>query len=171
MDLSAATCLLEAESLEAARDYIESMLVDCGENSYFEINQEHARGLPGRHRSESACKQPRQREAVMSTEAEAANQLDPVTLNPEHYKVEVENERIRAIRISYAPGDKSEMHSHPASVAVLLTDADVRYTYPDGSTEVIHGNAGDVMWLPPTTHQPENVGDNRFELIEIEMKD
>lgn len=106
----------------------------------------------------------------MSVEAQATTHRDPVTLDPEHYKVEVENERIRAIRISYEPGDKSKMHSHPASVAVLLTDADVRYTYPDGSTEDIHGKAGQVMWLPPTTHQPENVGDNRFELIEIEMK-
>ena len=106
----------------------------------------------------------------MSAKTQATTQHDPVTLNPEHYTVEVENERIRAIRISYGPGDKSEMHSHPAAVGVLLTDADVRYTYPDGSTEDIHGKAGQVMWLPPTTHQPQNVGNKRFELIEVEIK-
>lgn len=107
----------------------------------------------------------------MSAKAEATTKQDPVRLDPERYKVEVENERIRAIRISYGPGERSEMHSHPDTVAVLLTDADVRYTYPDGSTEDAHGKAGQVMWLAPTTHQPENVGDSRFELIEIEIKD
>jgi quercetin dioxygenase-like cupin family protein len=106
----------------------------------------------------------------MSVEDPQMTQQDPVKVDPEHYKVEVDNDRIRAIRISYEPGDKSEMHSHPYSVAVLLTDADVRYTYPDGTTEEIHGNAGQVMWLPPTTHQPENIGNSRFELIEIETK-
>lgn len=45
-DLSAAAFLLEADSLTAARDYIESMVGRSSENSFFEINAQYARGLP-----------------------------------------------------------------------------------------------------------------------------
>jgi hypothetical protein len=45
-DLSAATCLWEAGSVDALRDYIDSTLGDSSENTYFEINTEYALGLP-----------------------------------------------------------------------------------------------------------------------------
>ena len=43
---------------------------------------------------------------------------DPVKVDPKHYKVEFENESVRVLRISYAPGEKSVMHYHPNAVAV-----------------------------------------------------
>jgi hypothetical protein len=45
-DLSAATCVWEAGSVDAVRDYIESTLGDSSNNTYFEINTEYALGLP-----------------------------------------------------------------------------------------------------------------------------
>jgi hypothetical protein len=45
-DLSTATCVWEAYSLDAARDYVDSTLGDSSENTYFEINTEYALGLP-----------------------------------------------------------------------------------------------------------------------------
>jgi hypothetical protein len=51
---------------------------------------------------------------------------DPVRVDPKHYHVEFENDRVRVVRIKYGPGEKSVMHSHPESVAVGLTDAPVR---------------------------------------------
>ena len=45
-DLSAATCVWEAGSLDAARDYIDSTLGDSSDNTYFEIDTEYALGLP-----------------------------------------------------------------------------------------------------------------------------
>ena len=45
-DLSTATCIWEAGSLDAVRDYIEPTLGDSSDNTYFEINAEHALGLP-----------------------------------------------------------------------------------------------------------------------------
>ena len=43
---------------------------------------------------------------------------DAVTVDPKHYKVEMENDQVRVLRIHYGAGEKSVMHSHPASVAV-----------------------------------------------------
>ena len=45
-DLSAATCVWEGASVDAVRDYIDSTLGDASDNTYFEINTEHAQGLP-----------------------------------------------------------------------------------------------------------------------------
>ena len=95
---------------------------------------------------------------------------DPLEVDPQHYTVEFENERVRVIRIRYAPGEKSVMHSHPASVTVFLTDVYARFTYPDGQTEEPRGQAGQVLWSPPETHLPENLGDQPFEVLQIELK-
>jgi quercetin dioxygenase-like cupin family protein len=95
---------------------------------------------------------------------------DPVIVDPRHYTVEYEDERVRVLRIRYAPGEKSSMHSHPASIAVMVTDCKVRMNYPDGRSEFIDASAGTVVPMPAVEHLPENVGDRPFEVIEIELK-
>ena len=67
--------------------------------------------------------------------AQRATKRDPVTFDPDHYKVESENEHVRVLRVRYGPKAKSVMHSHPACVAIFLTDTRCRFTYPDGKTE------------------------------------
>lgn len=95
---------------------------------------------------------------------------DPTKVDPDHYKVEFEDERVRVVRTSYGPGEKSVMHSHPQLVAVFLNDAQIRFEYPDGSSEELAGKTGDVVGLPPTTHRPVNIGSDRFEGIIVELK-
>ena len=51
-----------------------------------------------------------------------ASAQDAAKVDPKHYKVELENDQVRVLRISYGPGEKSVMHSHPANVAVFLTE-------------------------------------------------
>ncbi len=99
-----------------------------------------------------------------------AAQQDPVSVDSKHYTIELENERVRVLRISYGPRERSEMHSHPDSVAVFLTAVNGRFAFPDGSTEDISGGAGEVAWLPAVTHLPENLGDEPFEVLQIELK-
>ena len=54
---------------------------------------------------------------------------DPVKVDPTHHKVEFEKAKMRVLRISYGPGERSVMHGHPASVGVHLTDAHARFTF------------------------------------------
>lgn len=95
---------------------------------------------------------------------------DAVKVAPKHYKVEVENDQVRVLRISYGPHEKAVMHEHPASVAVFLTDGKGKFTYPDGKTEEISWKAGQTLWLPAVKHLPENLTDKPFELIQVELK-
>jgi len=95
---------------------------------------------------------------------------DPVKVDPKHYKVEFENDRVRVLRIKYEPGEKSVMHSHPESIAVFLTDAHTKFTYPDGRAEDINANAGSVLHMGAFTHLPENTSKTPFEVIAVELK-
>ena len=95
---------------------------------------------------------------------------DATVVDPDHYKVEFENDQVRVLRITYGPGEKSVMHTHPEGMAIFLTNGEGRFTLPDGKTEDIEFKAGLVNWMPALTHQPENTGDKPFEVIQIEMK-
>jgi len=95
---------------------------------------------------------------------------DAVAADPAHYKVEFENDRVRVLRISYGPKEKSVMHSHPEGVVVFLKDLSGKFTMPDGTTHEMQTKAGTVGWTDAATHQPENLGDDPFELIQIELK-
>ena len=102
--------------------------------------------------------------------ATSAMAQDPVKVDPKHYKVEFENKQVRVLRINYGPHEKSVMHYHPAGVAILMTDSDIRFTTPDGKTEERKGKAGQVMEAPAGKHLPENLGDKPFEVILVELK-
>jgi quercetin dioxygenase-like cupin family protein len=95
---------------------------------------------------------------------------DSVSADPKHYKVEFENERVRVVRAHYGPREKSVMHSHPELVCTFLTDANFRFTYPDGKSEEINAKAGDILPHEAFEHLPENVSDRPFEAILVELK-
>lgn len=95
---------------------------------------------------------------------------DPVKVDPKHYKIEFENERVRVLRIKYGPGEKSVMHSHPESIAVFLTDAQGKFSYPDGKSENISAKARTVQHMDAHTHLPESRSKKPFEVIAVELK-
>ena len=95
---------------------------------------------------------------------------DPVTVDSKHYTVETENEKVRVLRIRYGPREKSVMHGHPASVAIALTDFHGRFSFPDGTSEEMRLNAGQVIATPAGDHLPENLSDKPLELILVELK-
>jgi quercetin dioxygenase-like cupin family protein len=100
----------------------------------------------------------------------AGGEADPVKVDPKHYKVEFENDSVRVLRISYGPGEKSVMHSHPNAVAIYLTDGMTRMTTPDGKSEDRPAKTGGVTWTPAGTHLPQNVGKRPFQVILVELK-
>jgi len=95
---------------------------------------------------------------------------DPTKVDAKHYKVVVENDDVRVLRITYGAGEKSVMHYHPDSVAVFLVDQKVRFTMPDGSTEEVENKKGATAWIAGGDHLPENIGDGKIEVILVELK-
>ena len=84
---------------------------------------------------------------------------DAVKAEPAHYKVETENTQIRVLRIHYGPHEKSVMHSHPASVAVYLSDGTIKFTDASGRTQDATAKKGQVSYTAAQTHNPENTSD------------
>src|SRR2546422_1391510 len=53
---------------------------------------------------------------------------DAVKVDPKHYKVELENDRVRVVRITYGPREKSVMHGHRAGIGVFQPCRDRKST-------------------------------------------
>lgn len=108
--------------------------------------------------------------AALCLTAASAFAQDPVKVDPKHYKVVFENDRVRVLKIHYGPHEKSVMHSHPDGVVTFLTDERVKFNKADGTSQESSGKAGDTMWTPAGTHLPENLGDTPLEGILVELK-
>src|SRR3954453_5705017 len=97
---------------------------------------------------------------------------------PEMYRVDLENEFVRVVRVRYPAHSSGAMHSHPAPGALIvpLTDQDARVQGQDGSTREIHVKAGQVRWAVATpgkdlstfsAHAEDNLADRPFEILRI----
>ena len=95
---------------------------------------------------------------------------DPVKLAPDFYKVALENDRVRVLDIRMKPGDKSPEHSHPAYVIYALSDAKLKFTDPDGTSEEVEVDAGQTVWRDAETHAVENVGTTEVHVLNIELR-
>jgi quercetin dioxygenase-like cupin family protein len=100
----------------------------------------------------------------------ASRPQDEVAVDPSIAKVEFENDQVRVLRVSYAPHQKSQMHSHPSRFNVPITSNDVRAFLPDGSSRANKRGAHEFFWSEPVTHQVENLSDQPTLSIEIELK-
>jgi hypothetical protein len=53
---------------------------------------------------------------------------DPTKVEPKHYKLDFENDRVQVVSVHYGPHEKSALHEHPGGVVVILTEAHLRFT-------------------------------------------
>jgi hypothetical protein len=95
---------------------------------------------------------------------------DSVRVDPHHYSVDMENDRVRVLRARYGPHEKSSMHSHPNSVVIFMKDCKFRMTFADGRTEERNMHAGQVYYSNPEEHLPENLTGDSLEVIIVELK-
>ena len=95
---------------------------------------------------------------------------DAVKVDPKHYTVISENAQVRILKVHYGPHEKSVMHSHLATVAVFLTDATGKFTFPDGKTTDFNVKAGNAQYTAKGTHLPENTTDKEMDVIVTELK-
>ena len=95
---------------------------------------------------------------------------DATKVEPSHYKLAFENDKVQVVYIHYGPHEKSKMHSHPQGVVVNVTESRLRFTDPDGKTHDVSSKAGEARWFPPFRHTVENLGDTPFGGVYIGLK-
>ncbi len=101
----------------------------------------------------------------------AAMAQDVVQVAPEQFKVLLENEHARVLEFRMKPGDKQEMHTHPATVHIELTPTKVKITNPDGKAVEVEGKQGEAIWVGPVKHTVENIGNNEIHGYIVELKE
>jgi quercetin dioxygenase-like cupin family protein len=109
---------------------------------------------------------------TLATSGLPAQSLDPLAVDPRHYHLDLENQWVRVIREHMAPRETMPMHRHPApgAVIVFLTARHNRLISPDGKSQDLRNQAGDLMWSNPSTHRSENLSDAPFEAVQIEPR-
>ena len=95
---------------------------------------------------------------------------DAVKVAPDSYKVVLENDQVRVLEVRIKQGAKSEMHSHPRSVAICLNDQRLRFTFPNGKTEDVDLKRGQTVWLDGISHAVENSGTEDVSSVVVELK-
>jgi quercetin dioxygenase-like cupin family protein len=96
--------------------------------------------------------------------------VDPVTTNPDLYKVVFENERVRVLEYKDRPGDRTTPHEHPDSVMHTLSTFRRRLG-ADGGEREVELPAGMTAWLPAQRHYGENIGDTETHVLFVELKE
>jgi quercetin dioxygenase-like cupin family protein len=96
--------------------------------------------------------------------------LDPVKVDGTRHKVEVENDKVRVLRIKIKAGDTTEQHEHPNGVAIFLTDIKTKFTRGDGTTREGANKRGEAIWAAAEKHTVKNVASRPAEIILVELK-
>lgn len=87
-----------------------------------------------------------------------ATTLDPVITDPAHYKVELENEFVRVLRVHFGPREKGLTHEHILNrVVVYMNDQ-------------ANARADDARLAGAATHAEENPSDQPADRIAVELK-
>ena len=95
---------------------------------------------------------------------------DPATVNAKMIKVKLENDRVRVLEATLAPGDKEQLHSHPASIIYVVSGGTIRNHASDGTTKDTTYVAGDTIYREPLTHWAENIDTTTIHLMVVELK-
>jgi len=108
--------------------------------------------------------------AILIAGLRVASAQDPAVVNAKSIKVKLENDKVRVLEASIAPGMKEQMHSHPAYVIYVLEGGKMRIHTTDGKTTESELKAGEVIYRDPITHWAENIGTTTVHLILVELK-
>jgi len=95
---------------------------------------------------------------------------DPTKVEPRHYKLLFENDRVQVVSVHYGPHERSEMHDHPGGVVVIVTGGHLRFTDQNGKITEVYSKSGEARWFPPFRHEVENLGDEPYNAVYVGIK-
>jgi uncharacterized RmlC-like cupin family protein len=87
-----------------------------------------------------------------------STKLDPVAVDPQHYKVDFENEFVRVLRVQFGPGEKGATHEHILNRVVFYQN------------DQPNAQADDVRISGAATHAEGNASSQTAYRIAVEMK-
>ena len=88
-------------------------------------------------------------------------------------KVILENDKLKVTEYTSTPGKDvcgKGKHTHAPHLSILLTDAIVTVTTPDGKTQMFDLKAGSTFWSEAETHIAINSGSKIAKAYLVELK-
>lgn len=105
---------------------------------------------------------------------------DPLTVAPQAYKLQFENDWVKVVRVHYAPKEKLPVHNHPsrATAFVYLNDSGpVRFKHKEGfsgsfpaTRPPTKARAYRLAGVQPENHEVENLSDLPSDFLQIILK-
>jgi quercetin dioxygenase-like cupin family protein len=106
--------------------------------------------------------------AALYLSAAKPSPQDAIKVAPNHFKVLLENDRVRVLDFHGNAGEKVVMHSHPAYVSYTVSGSGKsKFTSPDGKTTETEVEVGKALWHDAETHASESTGTVHALLIEL----
>jgi quercetin dioxygenase-like cupin family protein len=96
---------------------------------------------------------------------------DAAVVNPKTVTVKLENPSVRVLETVLNPGQKEQLHSHPASVVYVIAGGMVRSHMTSGEPVESELKTGATIYREPVTHWTENIGTTPIHLVIVELKD
>ena len=94
--------------------------------------------------------------------------IDPVAVSPAHYRLVLQNDRVRVLEMTLNAGEIDEEHSHPPEAVYFITGGRLRIHLPDGTAVEAEVADGSAMWHEAWTHRVENIGTTDVRAVIVE---
>jgi len=100
---------------------------------------------------------------------------DALEADPKHYKLDLENDRMRVLRLTLKADEVVPVHDDRDALFVCLAVGSdkachLRLTRPGARSQDIHLQAGESRWIYGDTRSEKNVGPQPLEMLVIEPK-
>jgi quercetin dioxygenase-like cupin family protein len=96
---------------------------------------------------------------------------DAAVVNSSTVTVKLDNAHVRVLDSVLKPGQKEQLHSHPASLIYVIDGGKIRNHTSDGKVTESELQPGATIYREPLTHWAENIGTTTVHLILVELKD
>lgn len=101
--------------------------------------------------------------------AKAGKGADPMKADPAHFKVLLNNARVRLLEFRAKAGEKIPMHSHPDYVTYQFTTNKSTFSFPNGKSVEREAKEGVATFNNAETHA-STVGDTETHGLLLELK-
>jgi quercetin dioxygenase-like cupin family protein len=100
-----------------------------------------------------------------------SDEIDPVTVSANLYKVLFENEHVRVVEYEVPPGQKDNWHTHPAKVSYIVSGGTLKITTEAGESFIVEEEIGAASWFEAVgRHYGENIGKTPVRIVFVEIK-
>ncbi len=95
---------------------------------------------------------------------------DALAADPKHYRLELENYRMRVLRLTLKGDEAVPVHDDRDALFVCVKECHLRLTVPGGRSQESHLQAGESRWIYGDTRSEKNLSNQPLELLVIETK-